>query len=211
MCSQQNIYVASAIIAALVTILQPFPAFSDAANVLVQNGVSASQIALQEGASPSEKHAAEEFQYFFKACTGVTLPIQEVTGVTETPMILLGCGPVARELGVAPDKEALGEQGYYMKTVVPHLVIAGTPEAGTLYGVYDFLENRLGVRWYATDETKTPETDTLALPQEDGLRKPVIQWRHTSYAWPGRDETFQARVRENHGEGGADHPYGIQH
>jgi len=211
MCSQQNIYVASAIIAALVTILQPFPAFSDDANVLVQNGVSAYQIALQEGASPSEKHAAEEFQYFFKACTGVTLPIQEVTGVTETPMILLGCGPVARELGVAPDKEALGEQGYYMKTVVPHLVIAGTPEAGTLYGVYDFLENRLGVRWYATDETKTPETDTLALPQEDGLRKPVIQWRHTSYAWPGRDETFQARVRENHGEGGADHPYGIQH
>lgn len=73
MCSQQNIHVASAIIAALVTILQPFPAFTDDANVLVQNGVSAYHIALQEGASPSEKHAAEEFAKSYPICSRCSL------------------------------------------------------------------------------------------------------------------------------------------
>ncbi len=178
---------------------------------LIANGASHYQIAVHAGASASEKYAAEELQRFFKECSGIQLPIKEVADVKQGPMILLGCGPVAVELGVSPTKEMLGEQGYCMKTVVPHLIIAGTPEAGTLYGVYDFLEKFLGIRWYAPDETKTPKIDVLPLPDLDSLYKPPIQWRHTSYTWPGRDEVFQSRVHENHGEGTADHPYGIQH
>lgn len=183
----------------------------DAAVYLAIDGASPYQIALQPGASPSEKFAADELQQFFEACTGIKLPIKEVVSVGETPSIVLGCGDAARELGVNPGGETLGEQGYCMKTISPHLVIAGTPAAGTLYGVYDFLEQYMGVRWYAPDETKTPKADQVLLPSVDSVRKPVIQWRHTSYAWPGRDEVFQARTHENNGDGGADYPYGIQH
>ncbi len=193
-------------------LLIPVAGFAAPSEVfLVRDGASDYQIALQENASPSEKHAAEELRFFFKACTGINLPINTVSGITTTPMILLGYGPVAGELGITFEKEALGEQGYQIKTVTPHLVIAGTPEAGTLYGVHDFLENHLGVRWYAPDETKTTKIDTLPLPTEDCIRKPAILWRHTSYAWPGSDAAFLARVHDNNGDGGPDHPYGIQH
>jgi hypothetical protein len=47
-------------------------------------------------------------------------------------MIVLGCGPIAARLGVDPPAQQLGEQGYVLRTVAPHLVIAGTPAAGTL-------------------------------------------------------------------------------
>lgn len=197
---------------ALCILIVPFiPQCAYAGDALVQNGASAYRIALQEGASPSEHYAAEELQRFFELCTGIQLPIITISTVETNPVLLLGCGPIAQALGVAPTKETLGEQGYVMKTAAPHLVIAGTPECGTLYGVYDFLEKVLGLRWYAPGVTKTPHIATLELPQLDQTFKPAFQWRHTSYEWPGGDEAFRTRVHENNGEGGADHPFGMQH
>ena len=68
-----------------------------------------------------------------------------------------------------------------------------------MYGVYDFLESVLGVRWYAPGVTKTPAVKELALPALDKTVKPPFLWRHTSYAWPGKDEDFAAHMRENDG------------
>ena len=44
---------------------------------LVTKGKSDHQIVLHPGASPSERHAAEELQSHVKLCTGVELPISE--------------------------------------------------------------------------------------------------------------------------------------
>lgn len=178
---------------------------------LLEGGASAYSVVLQEGASPSEAYAATELQAHFAACTGVTLPILREAPPGGAPMIVLGCGSVARSLGVDPQPAALGEQGYLIRAVPPHLVIAGTPAAGTLYGVYDFLENHLGVRWHAPGVTKTPRVSELPLPEEDRLVKPAFLWRNTSYEWQGADEAFRARQRDNRGDGGAENPCGIQY
>jgi len=175
---------------------------------LVKEGQSVYCIVLSDSASPSEQHAAEELQQHFKACTGVELSIERERPAGDTPMIVLGCGPVAQGLGVNPKPEELGEQGYVLRTVSPHLVIAGTPMAGTLYGVYDFLEDVLGVRWYAPEVTKTPTLKECLLPQLDKKVNPPFAWRHTSYTWPGADADFRARQRNNGGGGGPDHPQG---
>ena len=176
---------------------------------LVENSQSPYTIVVEPTASNSEKHAAEELQSHFKACTGAELPIAQQPAAG--PMIVLGCGPVARSLGVDPGEDQLGEQGYLIKTVAPHLVIAGTAAAGTLYGVYDFLENQLGVRWYAPGVTKTPGIKDLPLPQLDSLVRPAFLWRNTSYTRPGGDADFFARQRENAGSGGPDNPQGTQY
>jgi hypothetical protein len=178
---------------------------------LVRAGASDYCIHLENSASPSEKHAAEDLQSHFKACTGVELPIVTQQPAAGAPMIVLGCGPTAQRLGVAPKPKELGEQGYVIRTVAPHIVIAGTPVAGTLYGVYDFLERCLGVRWYAPGLTKTPRITELQLPQVDKLVRPAFVLRDTSYTWPGGDADFRARQRENAGSGGPDNPQGIQH
>jgi hypothetical protein len=178
---------------------------------LLKAGVSSYRIHLESSASPSERHAAEELQSHFKACTGVELPIVTGQPAQAAPMIVLGCGALAQRLRVKPAPEELGEQGYVIRTVPPHVVIAGTRVAGTLYGVYDFLENCLGVRWYAPGVTKTPRITELPLPRVDKLVRPAFLCRDTSYAWPGGDADFHARQRENAGSAGPDNPQGIQH
>lgn len=185
---------------------------ADGASVqLLEEGASACQIVLTPEASPSEKNAAQELQTHFKACSGVELPIVTTATAPDGPMIVLGCGPVAKSLGVDPGTETLGEQGYVMRTVPPHLVIAGTATAGTLYGVYDFLEKYLGVRWYAPEETKTPQVRKLDLPDIDQAVQPAFAMRNTSYDCPGGGADFWARLRNNRGEGGADFPFGIHY
>jgi hypothetical protein len=176
---------------------------------LLKDGKCGYTIVVGRAASPSEKHAAEELRDAFQACTGVALTIAE-TAPQNGNMIVIGCGETARKLGVDPKPDQLGEQGYVMKTVVPHLVIAGTPMAGTFYGVYDFLESALGVRWYAPGVTKTPHTKELALPVLDKTFRPAFLWRNTS-CWSGRDADFSAHVRDNSGRGGPDNPQGIQY
>ncbi len=178
---------------------------------LVREGRTGYRILVNEQASASEQVAAEELQTFLEASTGATLPIINNADVGDAPVIALGMGDFAASLGLAPDPKTLGEQGYVMRTVDGHLLIAGAPEAGTLYGVYDFLEEYVGVRWYAPDATHIPTRASLPLPEIDKTVQPAFDWRHTSYAWPGKDAAFLARVRDNAGSGGKDHPYGGQH
>ncbi len=177
---------------------------------LARNGESAYTIVLRQDASPSERYAAEELQHFIKACTGAELPIAE-SDSGDGPCIVLGLGAAAEKRGVKPGPGDLGEQGYLMRTAGSDLVIAGTPAAGTLYGVYDFLHDVAGVRFFAPGVTRTPGHDALALPQIDRLKRPPFDWRHTSYAWPGADEAFLTRMRDNQGGGGPDNKFGVEH
>ena len=178
---------------------------------MVTIGPSTHVIVLDPDASPSERHAAEVLRTHFEACMGAEIPVHDQGLTVEGAMIVLGCGPAARDLGVDPDPEGLGEQGYVLRTVSPHIVIAGTAEAGTLYGVYRFLEEYFGVRWYAPGVTRTPSHTQVIVFPVDRLVRPAFLWRHTSYAWPGKDADFLSRMGANNGSGGPDHPYGIQH
>ena len=72
---------------------------------LVKGSQSPYHIVLDSNASPSEWHAAEELQSHFHACTGVELPIGDGSQVGDVPMIVLGTGPLAEGLGVAPSSE----------------------------------------------------------------------------------------------------------
>jgi hypothetical protein len=180
--------------------------------VLLAAGQTEHVVVLQPGASPSEELAAQELQSHFEACTGVKLEVKSgVEAPLAGPTIVLGLGPVAAALGVDPSPDALGEQGWAASTVGSSVVIAGTHEAGTLYGVHRFLEEQLGVRWYAPGVTKTPHATDIVVPWHDEVRKPAFLWRNTSYAWPGKDAAFLARQGDNDGPGASDNPHGIQH
>lgn len=178
---------------------------------LLKDGKSNYEIVVAATASPSEKRAAEEIQANFKACTSVELPIVERASRQDVPTILVGCGPAAEALGVTPKADELGTQGYVLKTVPPHIVIAGTAASGTLYGAYDFIETVLGVRWYAPGVTKTPTLKEIKLPELAKTFKPSMTWRLTSYEWPGGDDAFRAHQRENNGNGTADNALGQQY
>ncbi|MCP4638947.1 MAG: DUF4838 domain-containing protein, partial [bacterium] len=181
---------------------------------IVKDGVSEYRVVLSPDASPSEKKAAMELAAYINTCTGAELPVVEAAGdadPTGAPMLVVGFGPAATALGVDASDYDLGEQGYVLKTADANVVIAGTPAAGTLYGVMDFLESQVGVRWHAPGATKTPKLEQLPLPQLDAVVKPAFEMRDTTYAWPGGDAAFRAQQRENAGGAGPDGEWGVQH
>ncbi|MFH1531876.1 MAG: DUF4838 domain-containing protein [Pseudomonadota bacterium] len=178
---------------------------------LVTGGASDHVIVLPGLPTASQLHAAEELRSSIEACTGVSLEVVQGPPDGDPPMIVLGIGPTAEALGVAPTSEALGEQGFALRTVPPHIVIAGTPEAGTLFGVHRFLEDVLGVRWYAPGVTRTPALADVVVPPMDRVERPAFFWRHTSYEWPGGDAAFWTRQGDNQGSTDLTSPYGVKH
>jgi hypothetical protein len=179
---------------------------------LCRDGVSEYRIVLNPGASASEKFAAEELSEHFKLCTGVGLPISETPAGTDSPMIVLGCGELSRKLGVDPSRDRLGVEGCLIQTAGKNVVIAGTPEVGTLNGTHRFLEDYLGVRWYAPGVTKTPAQKTIRLAAVNRIVRPAFEYRNTSYYPQYRDDRkFLTRVGLNSGRNSGTEPLGIQY
>jgi hypothetical protein len=168
-------------------------------------------IQVDSTASPSERQAASELQSTLSEILSTFVPLCSKTGETLFGRIVIGAGESAQELGVDPSLEDLGEQGYLIRTVPPHLVIAGTPAAGTMYGVHRFLESVAGVRWYAPGVTHTPKRDAIPVPEEDRIVKPAFLWRNAYYTWPGADDAFRAHQTDNSGGKGPDDPYGQEY
>ena len=164
--------------------------------MLAKDGKTDYRIVVPATAAPAERYAAEELQGFVKQSTGAELAIVDDATAPSDCEVILGTGTRFRQL--APDVvvDALGEEGYVIRTVGKKLLIGGAAPRGTLYGVYEFLENALGVRFFTPEVTKLPKHDKLALPQLDRRVRPVWEYREVYYAYM-RDPVFAARLRLN--------------
>ena len=124
---------------------------------MAENGQSAYRIVVADDASPSTKHGAEELQKFLKEITGVKLPIISDRQPPGPKEIILGDNAHLRTLGLTIDVPRLGNEGYVIRTVGDRLVIAGGQLRGNMYGVYGFLEDHLGCRWFAPGVSRIPK------------------------------------------------------
>jgi len=168
--------------------------------VLAEQGRSAYRIVLADDASPSTRHGAEELQTFVQQMTGVKLPIvsdREPQGPRE---IVLGKSSRLRDLKVDVDFKSLGHEGYVIRTVGPHLMIAGGALRGTMYGVYGLLEDHLGCRWFAPGVSRIPKCDRLVLPRIDEKKVPALEYREP-FTCDCFDGDWCARNRVNSSSG----------
>jgi hypothetical protein len=175
--------------------------------MLAENGHSAYQIVRAESASPSTKHGAEELQLFLEQMTGAKLPIvsdQQPLGPKE---IILGDNAHLRKLGVAIDFAALGKEGYLIRTVGDHLVIAGGQLRGNMYGVYGLLEDHLGCRWFTSDVSRIPKSARLAIGPIDDRQVPTLEYREP-FVFDCRDGDWCARNRMNSTAGRLEEKHG---
>ncbi len=163
---------------------------------LVEAGKSDFTIVLSKDASASEKHAAAELQKFLREISGAELPIA-VEGLPRPEhMIVLGDGEAFRSLNAGVVLKDLGDEGFAIQTVGPHLVIVGGRLRGTMYGVYTLLEEQLGCRWYTSTVSYIPKTSTIALEPLSIVQKPDFEYREPFYtdAW---DPDWAARNKVN--------------
>ena len=148
---------------------------------LFNNGKSDYSIVLCKNASTSEQTAAKELQQYLEQIGGVVLPIITRAELQEgQPHIAIGYNKhFGEELGVErPDDN---DEGFTYRTVGDNIWIYGGKQRGTMYGVYSFLENELGVRWYTKDYTKIPSLKRWSFKELNHSEQPFIQYRFDQY------------------------------
>ena len=166
---------------------------TSAANlILSQNGKSGYTIVIGAEASPSERHAAGELQTFLEQMSGARLPISTET---HPRMVLVGDSAPLRALKLDIPFRELGPEGFILKTAGPHLVIAGGPLRGSMYGVYTFLE-KLGCRWFTAEVSRIPRLRTVAVPPMNEVQKPTFEYREPFFS-EAADRDWAARNKMN--------------
>ena len=169
----------------------------EAANYLFKNGRSAYSIVLSSGASSTERTAAEELQTYVQAVSGARLPIITAP-VSKGPAIYVGYQQATAALSgvTAPDAH---DEGFTYRSQGADLYIYGGKERGTLYGVYTFLENELGIRWYTPDFTRIPHLKKWELGSLNHSERPTVKFRQNDYFKVANTTPWRAHNKENFG------------
>lgn len=149
--------------------------------------------------SPAEATAAAELQKYIYAISGHEFEITQDTARVRDREILVGQTNRETQFGFDIDRKALGEEGFKIKVCGEKLFIAGGGPRGTLYGVYDFLEQCLGCRWYTPEVEVIPEAATVKIDAAlDYSEKPVFEYRYQDWNCT-LDEAWRVKQKMNEG------------
>ncbi len=163
--------------------------------VFVQNSISEYVIIRPEGSTESNIKAASELQGYLKKISGVELPV--LTDAEPEGEFEILVGYTNRSAEGQFDTKKLGAEGFVIETVGKKLFIAGSGVRGALYGVYTFLEDYLGCRFYASDYEKIPVRDVLGVqPIERDEQVPVFEYRDIDFV-TSRQNNFQPKLKLN--------------
>ncbi len=159
-------------------------------------------VIVAKSASPTEQFAANEFVKYWKMTTGQAAHLVENTTVAAeskalpipTPAtavnVWIGTKGVPAYLLEGLDLRDYEEDGFLIRTrnsgetkwiKTEHLFIMGAPVRGTLYGVYQFFEEVMGVRWLTPVFTYVPKEPVASIPIQDFAYTPPLVYRDTNY------------------------------
>lgn len=111
---------------------------------LVRDGVATASVVIPVGADDQVRAAAKTLIEYVKASSGAVLPLAYHGQATGTS-IYVGVIGGAQQIGQV--LEGLDDDGYVIAPENNKLTIVGPSPWGTRFGVYEFLERYLGVRW----------------------------------------------------------------
>jgi len=163
---------------------------------LAQDGQATCSIVLPPDALELEALAARELADHLEQVTGGRPPV--VDAAETGARIFVGRSPAIERLVDDVDFGALGTDGIVMRTVGNDLVLTGGRPRGVLFAVYSFLQDVVGVRWWAPDATHVPSRPTLAESDLDVVYRPPFDLRHFRTG-PMLDKAFALRLRHNGG------------
>ena len=164
---------------------------------LADNGQTKYRIILPANAIPSERYAAEELQGYLEKISGAKLPIVSDTEKPTSSEILLGDNSHLAALLPKIDFAKLGPDGFVLRVDGNRLIIAGGKPRGTLNGVYTFLEEKLGVRWFTPELETVPKLARIKLPKLNETKIPALENRDVFWSEPMHHADFAARHRLN--------------
>ena len=143
---------------------------------LARRGEVPAPILLASDASPSERTAAQELvSYLSAACSAKFRLESEPPNDRRRPRIVVGPTEFAKTSGI--DCANLGPEEWVIATNEDALILCGGRPRGTLYAVYHFLEDFLGVRWWNPFEESVPRRRRLEVGSISLRGKPAFRYR----------------------------------
>lgn len=144
----------------------------------------ANGVAIVTGASPSatEQFAANELARYLTKMTSAKFAVETAVRLPERALVVGNAEATAVDPEFA--REALGEDGFVIRREGGRVLIAGSSDRGTLYGVYAFLE-KLGCRWFAPQfdfygaagGEVVPHVTAPAVGDWQMVERPAFKWR----------------------------------
>ena len=181
------------VVAFCAVLAAPLPA---AAATVADQGNARASIVLCDSPTKAELTGAEELAAYLSQVTGGAFAIIAESEAS-TPGTCIFVGPTSFAKGRGVDAGALGPEEWVMRTVGDHLVLAGGRPRGTLYAVYRFLEDVVGVYWWNPFEESVPAKATLTVDGLDRQGKPAIRYRDIYMLYGHDGGRFAARNRLN--------------
>ncbi len=167
------------------------------AATLATNGRANAVIVTGSAPTSPEQTAARELAGYLDAVTGAKFAaVAESEAPAEGARIFLGHTRFAAQQGI--DSSRLKPEQWIVRTVGDDLVLTGGRPRGTLYAVYHFLEDVVGVHWWNPGGAEhVPSSPTLSVAPLDLRGEPVLRYRDI-YTLYGPDQgRFAARNRLN--------------
>ena len=156
---------------------------------IVEDGKAKSVIIIPQNPTKVVKYAAEELQYHVTKATGASLNIIKENEQMPENINKIYVGPTKASLDTGIDTTKMEPQEFIIKATERALFLVGRDSSGdvlldphapsiymhrnmthvgTLFAVYDFLENNLGVKWLWPGELGT------VVPRKTNIDIPIV-------------------------------------
>ncbi len=141
---------------------------------LTRDGRFLYTILYRDDASAAEKFAAGEVAFHLAKITGLPISAKAQSSMTEKgPIIMIGRASSSNDLSSEAWVKEVDETG--------NLHLYGGSPRGTLYAVYHWLEEELGVEWWTPTQQNIPRNPTPSFSREKRHGKPAFDVRHISH------------------------------
>jgi len=161
---------------------------------LAREGKTTYAIVEAARATKPEKHAAKELAEFLGRVTGGVYPVvKEVGAAVDGQRIYVGWTDFAA--GNDIDAAALGQEEWIIRTIGDDLVLTGGRPRGTMYAVYEFLEDHVGCHWLDRKTEVIPSRPTLQVGPLKVQAKPWFWQRWLGSPTGTPDDKWRFMIR----------------
>lgn len=142
--------------------------------LLTDSGMAECSIVVSDTTSSDILALADTLSLFCRRISGTSLPILHQQEAGEGNLLFLGCTPAGCPV---PLPDTLGPDGFAIQFHNRHIFIRGHTPAGISNGVYAFLEEYMGCRFYANDGPTLPLSPIIRVQKKNSIQKPAFSFR----------------------------------
>ena len=144
---------------------------------LIDGGETEYSILVPENATQTENYAAKELQDIMRKSYGVEMPIVSNYDDTTSKYISLGDTQFKRKSNVTISSYAKTQGGFAIKSYEEGVAIYAEDDYALFYGLYRFLEENFGYKYYAYDCTVIDSNPVQTLKDFEYEDYPDIKYR----------------------------------